>query len=371
MTTRIFAGAGHWTGGPDAGKGGGMFSRTLGDGGWQRVGGGLPADAEVRAIALRPGDPKVIYAGTQHGPYRSTDGGERWTALPLPDPGMVVWSFLFEPGNPRVMYVGTAPTAVYKSADGGDSWKRLSALRAPGQVKMSFATRVIGMTADPARPQEIYAGLEVDGVVRSLDGGETWEDCSADLARLSQRPHLKSRIVSDTDMEGMLDSHALCMSSAQPGTVFLAVRMGLFRSGDRGKSWEDMEVGRFSPLTYARNVQVSSHDARTLYAALSPAARSDAGTVVPVGRPRAELAALRSRHHRTEHDDDAGAARQGSGPGVLRDARRAGVRHPGRGQDVERVPATGGDPGRLHRRLRLRGRDAWSSAGALAPADTV
>ena len=279
MSTRIFAGAGHWTGGPDAGKGGGMWSRTVGNGGWQRVGGGLPADAEVRAIAMRPGEPRVIYAGTQHGPYRSTDGGERWTALPLPDPGMVVWSFLFEPGNPRVMYVGTAPTAMYKSADGGDTWRRLSALRAPGQVKMSFATRVIGMTADPSRPQEIYAGLEVDGVVRSRDGGETWEDCSADLARLSQRSHLKSRIVSDTEMEGMLDSHALCMSKAKPGTVFLAVRMGLFRSGDGGKSWEDMEVGRFSPLTYARNVQVSPHDPRTLYAALSPAARSDAGTV--------------------------------------------------------------------------------------------
>ena len=40
-----------------------------------------------------------------------------------------------------------------------------------------------------------------------------------------------------------------------------------------------MEVGRFSPLTYARDVQVSPHDARTLYACLSPAARSEAGTL--------------------------------------------------------------------------------------------
>jgi photosystem II stability/assembly factor-like uncharacterized protein len=77
----------------------------------------------------------------------------------------------------------------------------------------------------------------------------------------------------------MLDAHALCLSGARPGTVFLALRMGLFRSVDRGRSWEDMEVGRFSPLTYARDVQVAPHDARVLYACLSPAARSEDGAL--------------------------------------------------------------------------------------------
>ena len=77
----------------------------------------------------------------------------------------------------------------------------------------------------------------------------------------------------------MLDTHALTVSSAQPGTVFLAVRMGLFRSADRGKTWEDMEIGRFSPLTYARDVVVSPHNPKTLVAALSPAARSTDGSL--------------------------------------------------------------------------------------------
>src|SRR5207249_1978377 len=77
----------------------------------------------------------------------------------------------------------------------------------------------------------------------------------------------------------MMDSHALCVSSAWPGTVFLAARMGIFRSTDRGMTWEDMEIRRFSPLTYARDVRVSPHDARTLYACLSPAARSADGSL--------------------------------------------------------------------------------------------
>src|SRR5262249_31370390 len=159
------------------------------------------------------------------------------------------------------------------------SWGRRSGGKTPERVKMSFPTRVTRLAADPSRPEELYAGLEVDGVLRSADGGESWEDASAALVKLADRPHLKSRIVSDTDIEGMMDTHALCVSSAQPGTVFLAVRMGLFKSADRGTTWEDMEIGRFSPLTYARDVQVSPHDARTLYACLSPAARSEDGSL--------------------------------------------------------------------------------------------
>jgi photosystem II stability/assembly factor-like uncharacterized protein len=77
----------------------------------------------------------------------------------------------------------------------------------------------------------------------------------------------------------MLDSHALAVSAAAPGTVFLAVRMGLFRSADHGVNWSDMEIGRFSPLTYARDVQVAPQDPRVMYACLSPAARSEAGTL--------------------------------------------------------------------------------------------
>jgi photosystem II stability/assembly factor-like uncharacterized protein len=124
----------------------------------------------------------------------------------------------------------------------------------------------------------VYAAVEVGGVMRSDDGGETWADCSDELVTLAQQPHLKSRIGSDTDSEGMLDAHALCVSAAQPGTVFLALRMGLFR-GEGGRAWRDMEVGRFSPLTYSRDVRVSPHDPRVLYACLSPAARSQDGSL--------------------------------------------------------------------------------------------
>jgi photosystem II stability/assembly factor-like uncharacterized protein len=55
--------------------------------------------------------------------------------------------------------------------------------------------------------------------------------------------------------------------------------MGIFQSTDRGVSWRDMQIGRFSPLTYCRDVIVSPHDARVMYACLSPAARSHDGSL--------------------------------------------------------------------------------------------
>jgi photosystem II stability/assembly factor-like uncharacterized protein len=231
------------------------------------------------AITAHPTDPARIFLGTDDGPYRSVDGGESWTRLDVPERGLQIWSVLVHPGDPRRVYAGTSPVGVFRSDDGGDSWRRLPRAVQPERVRMPFACRVMRLAVDAARPETVWAAVEVGGVMRSDDGGETWNDCSAPLVKLADRAHLKSRIVSDTDIEGMLDVHALATTAALPGTVFLALRMGLFRSADGGRSWDDMEVGRFSPLTYGRDIRVSPHDPRTLFACLSPAARSQDGSM--------------------------------------------------------------------------------------------
>jgi hypothetical protein len=83
---------------------------------------------------------------------------------------------------------------------------------------MPFACRVMRLAVAPNHPDELYATLEVNGAMRTRDGGRSWEDCSADLIRYAGMPRYKSRIVSDTEMEGMLDGHALCVSAADPVT---------------------------------------------------------------------------------------------------------------------------------------------------------
>ena len=261
-----------------SGKVGGIFRRTVGEDRWERLTKGLPESVNVQAITVHPTNPDVVYIGTNDGPYRTTDRGERWERLDFPKEHEV-WSIAFQANDPRVVYVGTSPVGVFRSDNGGDTWRRLAQAKVPERVTMGFACRVMRLASDPARPQEVYATLEVGGVMRTLDGGERWDDCTEDLVKLAERPHLKSKIQSDTEIEGMLDGHALAVSAAQPGAVFLAVRMGLFQSDDQGKSWRDMEIGRFSPLTYGRDVRVSPQDPRTLYACLSPAARSEDGSL--------------------------------------------------------------------------------------------
>ncbi len=283
MTQYVYSASAQWSGarsgtGED-GAFGGLFRQVVGEKEWISLNNGLPDKVEVRAIAIHPNDPHIVYLGTQEGPYRSTDSGDHWQRLGFLDSGMVVWSIIFHPHDPQIMYLGTAPAIVYRSDNGGDSWQRLTVVESIGDVKMGFPTRVIRMTIDPTHPDEVYAGLEVGGVVRSLDGGKTWDDCTKALLDLVERDHLESQLGSDTNTEGMMDTHALAVSPARPGTVFLATRMGMFCSPDRGDTWQEMEIWRASPFSYARDVQVAPHDPNTLYAALSPAAISKAGSI--------------------------------------------------------------------------------------------
>ena len=102
--------------------------------------------------------------------------------------------------------------------------------------------------------------------MRTDNYGESWKDCSASLLGLAEKPHLKSKIVSNTYNEGMLDGHGdHAINPADPDGVIFAARMGLFQTHDGGETWQDMEVGRFSPTTYGRDIKVGA-DGKTLYA---------------------------------------------------------------------------------------------------------
>lgn len=251
----------------------GVFRRPAEAAEWEHV----LADRETYALSVHPTDPNVVFAGTSDGVYRSTDRGRTFQRANFPDAGVQVWSFLVDAADRKLIYAGGSPVSLYRSEDGGETWKKLPDPGMPNRAVMPFACRVMRMAQHPSKPATIYAALEVNGVMRTENGGESWSDCSQDLIRLAQQPNLKSKIVSDTFNEGMLDSHAIAISPADPDKVVLAVRMGLFRTADQGGTWQDMEVGRFSPTTYGRDVRVSPQDGNTLYAALSVAASSKDG----------------------------------------------------------------------------------------------
>jgi photosystem II stability/assembly factor-like uncharacterized protein len=277
--TRIFAGGAYYKTRIHNFKGG-LFRTTPERGEWETLTKGLPENPEARVVRFHPTDPDVVYAGTQDGVYRSLDGGDTWQRTGFPEKGAIVWSLVFHPANPKIMFAGLAPVGVYRSDDGGDTWRKLTNATTPEYCPMGFPTRTIGIAIDPLKADDLYVALEVSGVIHSRDGGETFTDVTAPLIKLSEdHPHLKSRLDSHTDASGMLDSHAIVMSAAAPGRAILGVRMGLFSTDDHGASWQDMQVGKDSPLTYCRTVMVSPHDPNTLFAGLSVSSRGNDGSL--------------------------------------------------------------------------------------------
>jgi len=257
----------------------GIYRLTSQNEGWTHLRNGLPEGLKVLSIVGRPGDDRTLYIGTQLGLFLSKDGGESWTDLGLPVQNSAVYSILLHPDDPATIYAGLDHTVIYKTVDGGRTWRRLPTVQPAAALTGCFPVRVLRMALDPSAPDEIYGALEVGGFIRSLDGGETWEDRSQGLVEFSKQPHLKSAILSDSDTEGMLDLHALAVSPTEPGTVWIANRMGLFISKNRGEDWQEYGIGRYSELTYGRDFLVSPHDPDVYLAALSASSRGDAGSL--------------------------------------------------------------------------------------------
>ncbi|HET6858388.1 MAG TPA: sialidase family protein, partial [Streptomyces sp.] len=131
-----------------------------------------------------PGGGSITYEGT--GLYRSTDGGAHWRPLGLRDSGAIS-AITVDPANPRRIYVAAAGSlyngggdrGVYRSDNGGDTWRRILT----GDNEFTGATEVVlrgkdlyAVLWDHRRTPErrTYGGVG-SGVFRSRDGGSTWQ----------------------------------------------------------------------------------------------------------------------------------------------------------------------------------------------------
>lgn len=274
MQTYVYVGASARTGGNISG----VFRRSANAGDWRHLTSGFVGDTHVHALAVHPDDPAVVYAATSTGLYRSRNRGGEWRRLVTPGDGEQMWSVLVHPADHRTILTGAAPLGLCRSEDGGETWRRMPRPAIPERMVGAFPSRVMRLAASPERPNEVYAGMEVNGAMRSDDGGETWTDCSDPLVELSHQPNLQSAILTKDTAQGMLDVHAICVLPQHPGTVFLAVRMGLFCSQDRGATWQDLDIGQHAPhLRYGRDIVVAPWDASDMFACVADSARGRAG----------------------------------------------------------------------------------------------
>lgn len=247
----------------------GLYRMASGDDRWELITRGLPDAPAIRAIATHPEDPDIVFVGTQAGVYRSPDRGERWERLDIADHGLPVWSLMFDPRDSQVMYAGYENCEIYRSDDGGEHWQPLPVTVRFPEVTVAPganpAKRVLRLAANPDNPSELYGAIEVGGVIRSLDGGEHWENMS------------HGQYVNDDTV----DMHGVLVGRWRPGTVFAIGRAGLFCSADRGGHWASARLEPLNPKgqTYCRDIREVPGDPKTIWVAAGANFQSDLGAL--------------------------------------------------------------------------------------------
>jgi photosystem II stability/assembly factor-like uncharacterized protein len=193
---------------------------------WMRAGidQGMHSDAIVRCLSTDPDRPESMLAGSDKGIYHSTDAGRSWKLLDTPLSGYSVWNIAVDPQNPETVYAGTGtptPAALFRSENRGQSWQRLP-VRVAETCPNVGIPRFTGLAIDPHDHSSLWAGIEVDGVRRSSDGGQTWSSVNGTI----NNP----------------DVHSVAVIPGPPKTVIVVVNNGTFTSVDNGETWEDLPL---------------------------------------------------------------------------------------------------------------------------------
>ena len=227
-----------------AGTDTGVLKTTDGGSTWNRASNGLPepdsGTAGVSALAINPGSPSILYAGTQVGAvFKSTDSGTTWSDTGLQAAGGVT-TLTIDPSSPDTLYAGIddffGGGGLFKSTDGGSTWR---------SINMGLNSEVDALAIDGTNPTTLYAGGG-GGAFTSTDGGSTWRSINTGL-----------------NGESVL---ALAIDPTIPTTLYAATRDdGVFKSTDGGDSWGRTGLAvPFTPNVHALAIDPTSPT--TLYA---------------------------------------------------------------------------------------------------------
>jgi 7,8-dihydropterin-6-yl-methyl-4-(beta-D-ribofuranosyl)aminobenzene 5'-phosphate synthase len=229
---------------------------------WRPAGRGIPGQIGVAAVAVVPGDPRVVYLAAYGtgGLYRSTDGGDSWQARGRGLEGLAPLAVAVHPRDPDLAWVGTV-LGGYLTVDGGHSWLPMAGL--PSAPIYSLAVAPDGRT--------LFAGGEATGVGRSDDGGRTWQlSPSADGPRtilaLAVMPN--GGVLAGTAGQGLWNSpdgaqqwelvpgelaeaHVSLLAVADDERWYALAQGALYGSADGGLSWQRAGPPAFEALSFA------------------------------------------------------------------------------------------------------------------------
>ncbi len=235
----IYVGTGENTMRGNVSEGNGMWKSEDGGRSWKNC--GLKDSRHITRIVIHPKNSDVVWVASsghlfgpsqERGIYKTTDGGKTWrrTLFSTDQAGAI--DLIVDPGSPSILYASTwhvlrtpyslesggEGSALWKSTDGGESWKNIS--KNKGLPKDTIG--IIGICVSPANPDKLYAIIEsrTGGVFSSNDAGETWIKTS-DNSEVRQRSWYFNKIFCDPKNEN---------------TIYIC-NVGFHRSRDGGKTF--------------------------------------------------------------------------------------------------------------------------------------
>ncbi len=217
---------------------------------------------EVESLAVDPADPDVVYAGTWHLPWKTTDGGKTWRNIKQ---GIIddsdVFSIILDPDKPSTVYL-SACSGIYKSETAGARFRKIQGIP-------STARRTRVLKQDPANRKVVYAGT-TEGLYKTTDAGKTFTRMTAPDLIVNDvfiDPTDPNRVLLATDRGGVQVSTdagktftasnegfserkvaALLVDGNNPSRLYAGVVNdknfgGAFVSNDQGKTWEQVAAG--------------------------------------------------------------------------------------------------------------------------------
>lgn len=216
------------------------------DGGktWKRAGSketGMIDDSDIFAIRIDERKPDTVLMSACSGIYRSTDASAKWTKIQgIPYTSRRTHVIFQHPTRPEVIFAGTTE-GLWRSTDGGQTWGL--------SVTVSRRQVINAVAVHPDQPDRVFLGTEDSGVLVSNDGGETFEPSNAGFINRQVRV-----VVPDRTERGRVYA----------GVIFDGVNGGFFVSEDGGITWQQSNKGMGQRDVYS--IYQSETHPETLYA---------------------------------------------------------------------------------------------------------
>jgi photosystem II stability/assembly factor-like uncharacterized protein len=241
----IYVGEGESTLRNNVSEGHGMWRSDDGGKNWKHI--GLNDSRHIMRIVIHPTNPDIAWVAAlghlfgpsdERGIYKTIDGGKTWKRVLYVNDSTGAAEIVMEPGNPSVFYAATwtvtrtpyslesggKGSALWKSTDGGETWKKLNDTKGfPGNTTLGN----IGIAVSAVNPERVFALVESSkgGLFRSDDGGETWALESTD-PNVRQRAWYFSKIYCDP----------------KNADIIYALNVNMYRSSDGGKTFKEINT---------------------------------------------------------------------------------------------------------------------------------